>query len=251
MANDIDVALVAPRYLAGPGDPAWITVPLRRACGWTTAQEPLMPRVLLTSPDRQAELRLDPAPDLPWWRLHHADTADHPAWYASFGARTPVELIAAVLDALTDPVTPKPDSSDPWEPARQAGWAWSPGACISPDGIAEIEHFTDHSSSWFITAALSNDPENQLWQARFDGTTPTYLITAFTRALADPSPVNRDPLRLPPRVRRHPLLRTEQLPVDTVAFALEHRTTALAQRRAPSTATPPARPPVPKPRRAR
>ena len=33
MANDIEVALVAPRYLAGPGDPAWITVPLHRACG--------------------------------------------------------------------------------------------------------------------------------------------------------------------------------------------------------------------------
>ena len=152
-----------------------------------------MPRVLLTSPDRQAELRLDPAPDDQWWRLHHAATADHPAWYASFGARTPVELIAAVLDALTDPVTPKPATPDPWEPARQTGWAWSPGTCISPDGIAEIEHFTDHGSSWFITAALSNDPENQLWQARFDGTTPTYLISTFTRALADPSPLIRDP----------------------------------------------------------
>lgn len=25
--RDIDVVLVAPRYLAGPGDPAWVTVP--------------------------------------------------------------------------------------------------------------------------------------------------------------------------------------------------------------------------------
>ncbi|MEV5878082.1 DUF317 domain-containing protein [Streptomyces sp. NPDC052101] len=255
MANDIEVALVAPCYLAGPGDPAWITVPLHRACGWTTTEEPLTRRVVRTSPDRQAELRVDPTPDDQWWHLHHAADADHPAWYASFGARTPVELIAAVLDALTDPVTPQATACDPLEPVRQAGWAWSPGARISPDGIAEIEHFTDHgSNSWFITAALSDDPENSLWQACFGGNTPDYLITAFTRTLADPSPLIRDPLSLPPRARRHTHLRTEQLPAGTVAFALEHRTAALAQRRAPSPATstaPPAPPQEPRPRRAR
>ncbi|MFF5601724.1 hypothetical protein [Streptomyces noursei] len=27
--------LVAPRHLAGGGDPAWVTVPLHRAFGWT------------------------------------------------------------------------------------------------------------------------------------------------------------------------------------------------------------------------
>jgi hypothetical protein len=252
MANDIEVALVAPRYLAGPGDPAWITVPLHNACGWSSAEEPLIPRVILTSPDGQAELRLDPAPDDPWWRLYHAAAADRPAWYASFGARTPVELVAAVLDALTDPAASQGVASDLLEPARQAGWAWSPNARTSPDGIAEIEYFTDHgSNSWFITAALRGDPENQLWQAHFDGKTPDHLVTAFTRALTDPSPLIRDPLRLPPRARQRTHLRTEQLPVESVAFALEHRTTALSQRRAPSPATPPAPPQVPKPHRAR
>ncbi|WP_246040973.1 DUF317 domain-containing protein [Streptomyces cadmiisoli] len=35
--------------------------------------------------------------------LHHVAEPDRPAWYASFGARTAVKLIAAFTDALTDP----------------------------------------------------------------------------------------------------------------------------------------------------
>ncbi|MDF9811831.1 DUF317 domain-containing protein [Streptomyces sp. SPB162] len=49
-----------------------------------------MPRVLLSSPDQKALLRLEPAPDDQWWTLHHAAEAaepNRPAWYASFGAR--------------------------------------------------------------------------------------------------------------------------------------------------------------------
>lgn len=242
----VEVDFIAPGHLTGSGDPAWITVPLHHACGWSNAEDPLRPQVILT------ELRLDPAPDAPWWRLYHAAAADHPAWYASFGARTPVELIAAVLDALTAPAASHEAASDPLEPARQAGWSWSPNARISPDGIAEIEYFTDHGgNSWFFTAALRGDPEDQLWQAHFDGNTPDYLVTAFTRALADPAPLIRDPLRLSPRARRRTHLRTEQLPVESVAFALEHRTAALSQRRAPSPATPPSPPQVAKSRRAR
>ncbi|WP_315970910.1 DUF317 domain-containing protein [Streptomyces sp. PBH53] len=46
---------------------------------------------------------MEPAPDGQWWTLHHAAGPDRPAWYASFGARTPVEIIAAFTDALTAP----------------------------------------------------------------------------------------------------------------------------------------------------
>src|SRR5690606_22322391 len=50
VAVNVDIDYVAPRHLAGGGDPAWITVPLHRACGWSYGHDPLMPRVLLSSP---------------------------------------------------------------------------------------------------------------------------------------------------------------------------------------------------------
>lgn len=48
----VEVDFIAPRHLAGGGDPAWITVPLHRGCGWSYGDDPLMPRVLLSSPDQ-------------------------------------------------------------------------------------------------------------------------------------------------------------------------------------------------------
>lgn len=65
-----------------------------------------MPRVLLSSPDQKALLRLEPDPDGQWWNLNHAAEADRPTWYASFGTRTPVERIAAFSDV--PPATPGP-----------------------------------------------------------------------------------------------------------------------------------------------
>ncbi|GAA3212098.1 hypothetical protein GCM10020256_11290 [Streptomyces thermocoprophilus] len=69
---NVDIDYIAPRHLAGGGDPAWITVPLHRACGWSYGHDPLMPRVLLSSPDQKALLRLEPDPDGRWWTLQHA-----------------------------------------------------------------------------------------------------------------------------------------------------------------------------------
>ncbi|WP_226962725.1 DUF317 domain-containing protein [Streptomyces sp. C8S0] len=85
-----------------------------------------MPRVLLSSPDQKALLRLEPDPDGQWWTLHHAAEPDRPAWYASFGARTPVELIAAVTDTLTGPAPTASAPSDPYEPLRKMAWAPPP-----------------------------------------------------------------------------------------------------------------------------
>jgi hypothetical protein len=62
----VEVDFITPRRLAGVGDPAWITVPLHRACGWSHGNDPLMPRVLLSSPDQKALLRLEPDPDDQW-----------------------------------------------------------------------------------------------------------------------------------------------------------------------------------------
>ncbi|MES9558980.1 MULTISPECIES: DUF317 domain-containing protein [unclassified Streptomyces] len=250
---EVEVEFISPRHLAGGGDPAWITVPLHRACGWSHGNDPLMPRVILSSPDQKALLRLEPDPDGQWWTLHHSRTQGRPAWYASFGARTPVEIIAAFTDALAAPAATA--SADPYEPLRQAAWSPATGAdgLASPDGTAYVQRLgADEPGPWFITTTLGHD--RPVWQARFGEHTPPYLIATFTAALVDPSPVARtgSPRSLPSRdpglvTRSH-----REVPAVQVASALEERVQALAARRAGPTASPSAlRPPPPRNGRSR
>ncbi|GAA1160129.1 DUF317 domain-containing protein [Streptomyces hebeiensis] len=245
----VEVEFIAPRHLAGGGDPAWITVPLHRACGWSYGHDPLMPRVILSSPDQQALLRLDPDPDGQWWTLHHAPGAGRPAWYASFGARTPVEIIAAVTDALTNPDTTAPAGADPYEPLQHAGWSPTTveNGYVSPDGTACVQRpGSARTGPWFATSTLG--PTQPVWQARFGEHTPPHLITAFTAALTDPTPVPRTTTPLstathhPDRITRT----TRHMPAAQVAFALEDRVSALAARHPATPAGHPAprRPPA-------
>ncbi|MEU0715707.1 DUF317 domain-containing protein [Streptomyces lavendulocolor] len=151
----VDVDFVALRHLAGGGDPSWVTVPLHRACGWSYGHDPLMPRVILSSPDQRALLRLEPDPDGQWWTLHHAQQPDRPAWYASFGARTPVELIAAFTDTLTSPAADPADGWDPLEPLQKSGWspAYSHNRLASADGTIRVE-INETTGCWWVGAAL-------------------------------------------------------------------------------------------------
>ncbi|MEU4030539.1 DUF317 domain-containing protein [Streptomyces anulatus] len=246
--ESIEVGFIAPRHLAGGGDPAWITVPLHQACGWTYNDDPLMPRVVLTSPDTAAVLRLEPHTDGQWWTLHHAPDGPRPAWYASFGARTPVELIAGFMDALTAP-TP-PDAIDPFEPLLQQSWKTTPGApeLMASDGTAFVERLSDEHGPgpWFMTAALGR--ERPVWQARFGENAPPRLVTAFTTALADPRPVWRAngvlglPTLDPDVISR----KVVDVPAAYVATALTGRTESLSARHnAPPTAPSPPGPPAP------
>ncbi|WP_326812276.1 DUF317 domain-containing protein [Streptomyces scopuliridis] len=243
----VDVSYIAPRHLAGGGDPAWITVPLHRACGWSYGHDPLMPRVILSSPDQRALLRLEPDPDSQWWTLHHAPERDRPAWYASFGARTPVEIIAGFTDALTDPAATAA-AADPYEPLERAGWTPTslPNGLVSPDGKALVERLeSEGTGHWFVTTTLTSRP---VWQARFGEHTPAHLIAAFTAALADPSPLPRtgSPLSIPTRNPNHVTRTHREVPAVQVASALEERVHALAARRADPPASPSAlrRPPT-------
>ncbi|MFB6987940.1 DUF317 domain-containing protein [Streptomyces sp. NPDC056178] len=215
-----------------------------------------MPRVTLSSPDEKALLRLDPDPDEPWWTLQHASVGEQPAWSARFGARTPVEIIAGLTDALTNPMATAEPRADPYAPLRQAGWvqARDHDGLMSPDAIAHVEHFTDGASDcWFARTAVSEDPEGLVWQAYLSGNTPAHLITGFTRALADQTPLPRNPFQrqFPPYGRRHTRASTIQLPSTEVTLALSNRVTGLAGRQAhnPATATQP--PHTPQPRRSR
>ncbi|MGW4345342.1 DUF317 domain-containing protein [Streptomyces sp. NPDC004690] len=247
-SETVDVDFVAPRYLAGGGDPAWITVPLHRACGWSHGHDPLMPRVILSSPDQKALLRLEPDPDGQWWTLQHAATKDRPAWYASFGAHTPVEFIAAFTDALTAPTADAPDAWDPMAPLYEAGWspAFHHDRLGSPDGTVRVE-LDQASGAWRVTTALDHY-RRPLWQAHFGEHTPPSLITAFTTALADPNPVARtnSASRLPTPDPGLVTRRTTSVRAVLIATALEDRVRTLAARRAdpPDSAPPPAQPPA-------
>ncbi|WP_435863316.1 DUF317 domain-containing protein [Streptomyces prunicolor] len=249
----VEVDYVAPRHLAGGGHPTWVTVPLHRACGWSLDHESLTPRVVLSSPDQKALLRLEPDPDSQWWTLHHAPEPEMPAWYASFGARTPVEFIAAFTDALTDPAADTTAAPDPYDVLRQADWtptSTRPGL-VSPDGTASVQR-SDESNPWFATVMVNGT--RIVWQAHFSEHTPSRLIAAFTASLTDPTPVARilDTRRLPtlnPRL----VTRTQiAMRAGLVAFALEDRVYTLSARHAPP-AAPPSAPPgqVPDPGRSR
>lgn len=243
----VEVDFVTPRHLAGSGDPAWITVPLHRASGWSHGTDPLMPRVLLSSPDQMTLLRLEPELDGHWWTLTHAAEPGRPAWYARFDARTPVELIAAVTDTLTGPTPAADTPRDPFEPLRRAGWSpYADANFTSPDKTAYVERVgtVEKPGAWFITVILGL--HQQVWQARFGEHTPAHLVTAFTTALADTKPLLRTrsgglTALSPDLVTR----KTTKVLATLVAGALEERVRSLTSPAPtqPTSATPPRKPP--------
>ncbi|AZS87185.1 DUF317 domain-containing protein [Streptomyces griseoviridis] len=250
--ENVEVDFITPRHLAGGGDPAWITVPLHRACGWSHGDDPLMPRVLLSSPDQKALLRLEPDPDDQWWTLQYAA---EPAWYASFGARTPVELIAAFTDAFTDPAPAADAPCDPYGALRQVGWTPDgDNGLASPDKTVHVERLGTPADpgAWFVTVTLGT--HQKVWQARFGAHTPPYLVAAFTAALADPTPIHRiDSGRSLPTLDPDVVTRQfVEIPVVYVAGALEGRVRSLAARHTGAPPVPPAlRQPPPRHDRSR
>jgi hypothetical protein len=87
------------------------------------------------------------------WNLQHIEEGDRPAWYASFGARTPVEIIAA----LTDPAAHRAADADACEPLADSDWVpvlgntgWVPvlgnTGLVSLDGTARVKHFVGRTT---------------------------------------------------------------------------------------------------------
>ncbi|MFD6989289.1 DUF317 domain-containing protein [Streptomyces sp. NPDC059943] len=112
-----------------------------------------------------------------------------------------------------------------------------------------MEHLgTDGNDLWTVETAVIENPT--IWRAYFTSSTPTHLITALTRSLADQTPVARDPNRIPGFARDRMSVRTRRLPAADVASALERRVSTLAARHTAPPAAAPA-PNVPPPRRTR
>ncbi|MFD4829156.1 DUF317 domain-containing protein [Streptomyces uncialis] len=97
---------IAPRHLAGGGDPRHVTEVLL-ASGWSDHSVPRYPHVLLRSPDRMLQLVLEPSGPDPrdtWWRVSsYSPSNPDPDWVAHFGGYTPAEFVAAFTDALLNP----------------------------------------------------------------------------------------------------------------------------------------------------
>lgn len=113
--------------------------------------------------------------------------------------------------------------------------AWS--ASSTPPSTASIT-----GSS---TVTDGRTPDDELWGACLDGTTPPHLVAALLRALTDDTAVIRDPNRLPGLGVSHRHDVRQHVPVESVAFAMENRVKHLTDRH-PQPSTPPA-PPVPAP----
>ncbi|MFD9793351.1 DUF317 domain-containing protein [Streptomyces sp. NPDC059070] len=259
------VALVSPRYLAGGGDPRWVTAPLHQAFHWQAAHLPLSPRVHLTRRDLQTELIMAPDPDDYWWTLRHTATSDggtnegeEEGWVMRFGARTPVETIAAATDTLATTSLGReaspPDLPDPLGVLSRAGWESSGEDMFrtSPDGLVTVCH--PPQGAWLISVTSHDgpwrsNPDDLVWHAYFSPHTPTPLVTAVLEDLASPEPLPRAPGSLPEVLRD--LVRLTPAPAGQGRDALWERVDRLAAHRPTSTPRPPQPPDGPLPRRTR
>lgn len=258
--TDSGVALVSPRYLAGGGDPRWVTAPLHQAFHWQAAHLPLSPRVHLTRRDRTAELILAPDPDDYWWTLRHTSVEGaEEGWVMRFGARTPAETIAAATDALTT-IHPgqaaypaeSVDPGDPIDVLSQAGWQSSGEDMFrtSPDGLVTVCH--PPQGAWLISVTSHDgpwrsNPDDLVWHAYFSPHTPAPLVIAVLKDLAFSEPLPRTPGSLPDVLRDLVRLAPAQQGRNT----LWDRIDRLAAHRPTGTTRPPQPPGGPLPRRAR
>lgn len=234
---------VNPRYLAGPGDPRHVTHSVR-AAGWTLDSDPLHPTITMISPDREHRLTVDPDPGLPrhWWQI---GSLDGPRWYATFSGDTPVEIVAALTDALIRPV-PEESALSVVDILSDRDWDYSVDErgghkLLSPDGITMAELYVSRVSGvrgWNIDAARHHGPygpEDRLWQAHLHHATPSHLVVAVARALVDPTPVLRSRWAIPSGQGQHLSVGAE-FPIGEAVVAEHKKRLAQARRLRPKKA---------------
>ncbi|MFD3563534.1 DUF317 domain-containing protein [Streptomyces sp. NPDC058686] len=190
---------VAPRHLAGGGDPRHVTEHLL-ASGWSNHSVPGYPHVLLESPDRRLHLTLEPEEDefMSSWRVHPAQ--DRYAWSAQFGIHTPVEIIAGFTDALNS-TGPRPEEAELWRLAASRGWtmrlAGRERAALSPDETAYLSRESSlaetpiHRWAVQVSIPLTERRHRWIWNASIDEAAPPAALTGFIDALTDPAPLLR------------------------------------------------------------
>ncbi|MEU2082346.1 DUF317 domain-containing protein [Streptomyces albus] len=186
---------VSPRYLAGPGDARHVTHALA-AVGRSCSSDPLSPQVVLTSPERDARLSLNPlSASLPCWRVE-GHPVDGPYWWAAFDELVPAEIIAGLTDALIPGRSAgQPDVRDvlaaaDWTVTGRNGQVSS---AHSPDDMVSVEFHDDSTEtfSWRIEARARPGEGPALWAIRLQGQTPAPMVSGLFTALASSEPVQR------------------------------------------------------------
>ncbi|UIX34361.1 DUF317 domain-containing protein [Streptomyces sp. GQFP] len=188
-----DPVFIAPRHLAGPGDPSLVIQPLQ-AAGWISRSRPDSAHLLYASrfSDRTVALRPVPSAYAPWW--HFTGTHDSQPWSAEFGGNIPCEILAEFTAALLHPV---PDTSaEVWTVLTAAGWRHhdyeqDDETARHPSGSLVLSRHrpgTTPADSWTAEAAVHLG--TYFWNAELHGV-PPHLITAFATALTRSEPVPR------------------------------------------------------------
>ncbi|WP_165983941.1 DUF317 domain-containing protein [Streptomyces sp. YIM 98790] len=194
-------SLIAPRHLAGTGEIRHITDFLR-AANWRERTSRSGGPLVFESPDHAVRIGYTADTIPPQWILSGRSRGPHsPAWHATLGAQCPVEIVAAVSDALAAPPLPQ-DAAEVWRPLDAHGWTTSsePGrhhTATSADATAVLRYRKDGDSAVWWACATPPGERWPLWNAVFSQHTPPHLLAAFAAALADARPVLRAPGTVP------------------------------------------------------
>ncbi|MGW6393098.1 DUF317 domain-containing protein [Streptomyces sp. NPDC055103] len=162
----------------------------------------------MTSPDHSHWLTIDPGSRRTCW---HIAGRGKPNWSMWFSGSAPVEIVAAVTDALVRPV-PQENGPTIVGLLTDAHWQHTPDKSgdeqlLSPDGTIVVSlHLSDVSALhyWSINVAGHHDqygPQQRLWSASLDGDAPPHLLAALAGALIDPAPVLRTRFEVPSNQR--------------------------------------------------
>ncbi|MGW8697629.1 DUF317 domain-containing protein [Streptomyces eurythermus] len=188
--------LLHPRALAGGGDIRHVSEFLR-ASGWRDKSKNGGPLVM-ESADRAIRLTYDPYVQPGGWTIQARARGEQAEWWAMFGRQTPVEIIAGLTDALTQPRSAH--APNVWAPLAQQDWvARAEGrhyTATSPDQTAWL-HFRQDGEGNAMWWSGARDEQGNGWSAQFSASTPLHLVQAFSTALASPEPVMRPRGRVP------------------------------------------------------
>lgn len=188
--------LIHPRALAGGGDIRHVSEFLR-ASGWRDKSKHGGPLVM-ESADRAIRLTYDPYVQPGGWMIQGRARGGQAEWWAVFGRQTPVEIIAGLTDALTQPRSAH--APNVWAPLAQQDWvARVEGrhyTATSPDAAAWL-HFRQDGEGNAMWWSGARDEQGNGWSAQFSASTPLHLVQAYSTALASPEPVMRPRGRVP------------------------------------------------------
>ncbi|MCZ0997551.1 DUF317 domain-containing protein [Streptomyces mirabilis] len=153
--------LIEPRALAGGGDIRHVSEYLR-ASGWRDRSKKDGP-LTLESPDRTIRISYDPYIQPGGWAIRGAARGHQAEWWATLGRQTPVEIVAGLTDALTQPRSAH--APDVWAPLKEQRWQLeSEGrhyTATSRDGSAWL-HFRQDAQGNALWWSGAGDPRQRL-----------------------------------------------------------------------------------------